>query len=119
MKIKKYLVTSLFFGILLCPVLAFAQAEPDDIALAEDKFQDNFYESLKQKGIENYDKAVLSLEKCLAAQPENPVVNYELGKNYLSLKDYKKAYDYFQKASVLDPKNKWYYVGMYDVSSNS
>ena len=115
MKIKKYLVASLFFGMLLFPAMVSAQAEPDDIALAEDKFQDNFYESLKQKGIENYDKAVLSLEKCLAAQPENPVVNYELGKNYLSLKDYKKAYDYFQKASVLDPKNKWYYVGMYDV----
>lgn len=115
MKIKKYLVASFFFGILLFPAMVFAQAEPDDIALAEDKFQDNFYESLKQKGIENYDKAVLALEKCLVAQPQNAVVNYELGKNYLSLKDYKKAYDYFQKASVLDPKNKWYFVGMYDV----
>lgn len=115
MKFKKYLVASLFFGMLLLPAMVFAQAEPDDIALAEDKFQDNFYESLKQKGIENYDKAVIALEKCLAAQPQNAVVNYELGKNYLNLKDYKKAYDYFQKASVLDPKNKWYYVGMYDV----
>ena len=115
MKIKKYLVSSLFFGMLLFPAFAFAQAEPDDIALAEDKFQDNFYESLKQKGIENYDKAVIALEKCLALKPENAVVHFELGKNYLSLKDYKKAYEYFQKASVLDPKNKWYLVGMYDV----
>lgn len=115
MKIKKYLFLSFVFGILLFPATVFAQAEPDDIALAEDVFQDNFYESLKQKGIENYDKAVLALEKCLKAQPQNAVVNYELGKNYLSLKDYKKAYEYFQKASVLDPKNKWYFVGMYDV----
>ena len=115
MKIKGFLVTSLFFGMLLFPFRVSAQAEPDDIALAEDKFQDNFYESLKQKGIENYDKAVIALEKCLASQPENAVVNYELGKNYLSLKEYKKAYDYFLKASILDPKNKWYFVGMYDV----
>lgn len=37
---------------MLCsPALVFAQAEPDDIALAEDAFQDNFYESLKQKAL--------------------------------------------------------------------
>ena len=94
---------------------AFAQKEPDDIALAEDVFQDNFYESLKQKGIENYDKAIISLEKCLKTQPENAVVYSELGKNYIQLKDFKKAYDSFEKASKIDPANKWYYVGMYDV----
>lgn len=115
MKIKKYLFSFLFFGMLCSPALVFAQAEPDDIALAEDAFQDNFYESLKQKGIENYDKAIIALEKCLKAQPQNATIHYELGKNYLSLKDYKKAYDFFQQATILDPKNKWFYVGMYDV----
>ncbi|HEU4496826.1 MAG TPA: tetratricopeptide repeat protein [Flavobacterium sp.] len=114
MKIKKYFVL-LLLGLLFIPASASAQAEPDDIALAEDAFQDSFYESLKQKGIENYDKAIAALEKCLKMQPQNAVVNYELGKNYLSLKDYEKAYSYFQQASALDPGNKWYYVGMYDV----
>src|SRR6476620_10203471 len=92
-----------------------AQTEPEDIAAVTDDFQDSFYESLKQKGIENYDKAVTALEKCLKLQPNNPVVYFELGKNYLSAKDYKKAYESFEKASQLDPKNHWYLVGMYDV----
>lgn len=115
MKIKNYLLSFLFFGMLSFPAQVLAQAEPDDIALAEDAFQDNFYESLKQKGIENYDKAITALEKCLKTQPQNATIYYELGKNYLNLKDYKKAYDFFVQASVLDPKNKWFYVGMYDV----
>lgn len=115
MKIKKYLLQLFFFGILCVPAKVFAQAEPDDIALAEDSFQDSFYESLKQKGIENYDKAIVALEKCLKLQPQNAVVYYELGKNYLSQKDYKKAYESFSQASLIDSKNKWYYVGMYDV----
>ena len=112
---KKYLYLSLSIGMFVISEPAFAQKEPDDIALAEDVFQENFYESLKQKGIENYDKAILSLEKCLKTQPENAAVYSELGKNYLLLKDYKKAYDSFEKASKIDPTNKWYYVGMYDV----
>ena len=89
-----------------------AQIEPEDIAAVTDEFQDSFYESLKQKGIENYDKAITSLEKCLQMQPNNPVVHFELGKNYLLSKDYKKAYASFEKASQLDPKNHWNLVGL-------
>lgn len=92
-----------------------AQTEPEDIAAVTDNFQDAFYESLKQKGIENYDKAIDALEKCLALQPNNPNVLHESGKNYLFLKDYKKAYESFEKAAKINPKNKWFWVGMYDV----
>nr|MBF6607316.1 tetratricopeptide repeat protein [Flavobacterium sp.] len=92
-----------------------AQAEPDDIALASDDFQEAFYESLKQKGIENYDKAITALEKCLKLEPNNATVHFELGKNYLAQRDYKKAYDSFERASQLDPSNMWFLVGMYDV----
>ena len=95
---------------------AFSQVEPEDIALDTDEFQVAFYESLLEKGIENYDKAVNALQKCLALEPNNPVVHFELGKNYLFQKDYKNAYDSFEKATQLDPKNRWYWVGLYDVS---
>ncbi|MBC7525238.1 MAG: cytochrome C biosynthesis protein, partial [Flavobacterium sp.] len=67
----------------------FAQIPKDTLALAENKFEDSFYESLKQKGIENYDKAIESLEKCKDLQPQNAIIYYELGKNYLSQKKYK------------------------------
>lgn len=92
-----------------------AQQEPEDIAAVTDSFQDAFFESLTQKGIENYDRAITALEKCKELQPNNPAVYNELGKNYQGLKDYKKAYDAFEKASQLDPKNMWPLVGMYDV----
>jgi tetratricopeptide (TPR) repeat protein len=103
-----------FFGILFSTSLL-AQTEPDAIALADDDFQNSFYESLLQKGIENYDKAITALEKCNKMQPDNDVVYFEMGKNYLAQKNYKDAYDSFEKAVKINPKNQWYWVGMYDV----
>lgn len=92
-----------------------AQTEPEDIASVSDDFENYFFESLKQKGIENYDKAIEALERCKDLQPKNAVVYFELGKNYLSQKKYKDAYDNFERATQIDPKNRWAWVGMYDV----
>lgn len=105
---------SFFLTLLLSSTLP-AQTEPDDIALANDEFQNAFYESLLQKGIENYDKAITALEKCKKMQPNNDVVYFEMGKNYLSQKKYKDAYDSFEKATEINAQNMWYWVGMYDV----
>ena len=102
-------------GTLLCPAVLHAQQEPDEIALANDEFENNFYEALKQKGIENYDKALDALEKCRMKEPENPIIYNEIGKNHLSLKNYPEAEKAFLKASQLDPKNRWYWSGLYDV----
>src|SRR6476620_2708137 len=96
---KKSVVILVFLAMFCNPITLIAQSNPEDIASVSDDFQESFYESLKQKGIENYDKAVQALEKCLKLQLENPTVLYELGKNYLSLKDYRKAYDSFDKAT--------------------
>ena len=112
---KKLAFYQFIFGIFFIPNTLLAQTEPEDIATVSSEFQDNYYESLKQKGIENYDKAIISLEKCLALEPNNPVVFFELGKNYLAQKKYKDAYDNFEKVTKIDPKNRWAWVGMYDV----
>lgn len=111
---KKFVLSIILFGI-LCPNSLLAQAAPDDIALVNDKFQDAFYESLKQKAIENYDKSIDALEICLKLEPNNAVIHFEFGKNYLAQKNYKNAKESFEKATQSDPKNKWYWVGLYDV----
>lgn len=113
---KKKVLTILFFALFGSTFLVFAQTEPEDIAMATDEYQDSFYESLKQKGIENYDKAIVSLEKCIKLKPNDAVAYFELGKNYLSLKEYQNAQNAFEKATQLDPKNKWFWLGIYDVS---
>lgn len=114
--IPKGVIVVLFFVLLGNPVSVMAQTEPEDIAMAKDEYQDSFYESLKQKGIENYDKAIVSLEKCIKLKPDDAVAYFELGKNYLPLKEYQNAQNSFEKATQLDPKNKWYWLGIYDVS---
>lgn len=101
--------------LITCCISAFAQQEPDDIALASNEFQLSYYEALKQKGIENNDKAIQELEKCLKLEPNNAAVYNELGRNYLKLRDYKASYDSFEKAFQIDPQNRWYLHGMYDV----
>ncbi len=114
MKNKAFLLFIL--GILGFPVLLCAQTEPEEIKLDTDQFQELFYESLLQKGIENYDKAIVALEKADKFRPNDATVYFELGKNYLALKDYQNAYTSFETATKLDPKNRWYWIGMYDVS---
>ena len=107
----------ILFLVLQCnSALLLAQTEPEEIKPVTDKFQDYFYEALKQKGIENYDKAITALEQCLKIKSNDATVYSELGKNYLALKDYKNAYSSFEKATQIDPKNKWFWIGMYDVS---
>ncbi|WP_396144263.1 tetratricopeptide repeat protein [Flavobacterium sp.] len=112
---KKIVLYSFLFGMFFIPNVLLAQTEPEDVATVSDEFENYYYESLKQKGIENYDKAIDALEKCKNIQPENPIVFFELGKNYLSQKKYKDAYDNFEKVTKIDPKNRWAWVGMYDV----
>jgi tetratricopeptide (TPR) repeat protein len=113
---KTYIKILPFIVGLLWVTAGFSQDEPEDIAAVTDDFQNSFYESLKQKGIENYDKAIQALEKCIKIQPNNAVVLYEMGKNYLSQKKYDNALESFEKASKIEPKNKWYWGGIYDVN---
>lgn len=114
MKLLRNLIF-LLLGMGCLPTTLLAQEEPNNVVVMDDGFQDHFYEALKQKSIENYDKAIESLEKCQKIQPENPVVYFEFGKNYLAQKKYKDAYDNFEKVTQMDPNNRWAWVGMYDV----
>ncbi len=108
----------LLIGMFCVPTCFWAQEdgiEPKKVVVMDDGYQDYFFEAIKQKSIENYDKAIEELDKAKKIEPDNPVTYFELGKNYFGQKKYKESYDNFEKASQLDPKNRWALVGMYDV----
>jgi tetratricopeptide (TPR) repeat protein len=115
MKNNVWFKSLIFSGIFMFQMISFAQTEPDSISVAKNDFEEHFFESLKQKGIENYDKAIVEMEKCLKMEPNNPILYHELGKNLLLLKKYPDAQRAFQKAVDLNPKERWYWNGLYDV----
>ena len=90
----------------------YAQEEQEsaDVYLEEytDEFQENFFEALKQKGIQNYDRAVDLLLKCKQLEPDNSVVDYELAKAYMLDKKYVQAQDYAVAALLSEPTDYWY-----------
>ena len=77
----------------MLPQNTFAQVDfnkrpNDDLGNVEDKFQEYFFEALKQKGIENYQKSANALLICIEMNDSDPVLFYELGKNYMQLKNF-------------------------------
>lgn len=119
---SKIFMLFLCFGTMLTATVAIAQQQ--DIAMQEvnednlenvtDAFQENFFEALKQKGIENYEKAIRALEVCEKLEPENPVVFFEKGKNYKLLGNYEAAIQNLQKSNRLKPNQEWVLVELMD-----
>jgi len=85
----------------------------DDLGDVSDELQATFFEAIKQKGIENYDKAIDLLETCNAQLPNNAAINFELGKNYYELDKLQLAENALQKANVLKPNNQWILETLY------
>lgn len=107
-----------FLGVFLCPQIDYAQGNfnnkpEDDLGDYEDEFQELFYEALKQKGIENYDRSVDALLKCIALDDKIPVLYFELGKNYSKIKNFGAAEDALKKAVNLEPDNEWFLDELY------
>ncbi|NJX14072.1 tetratricopeptide repeat protein [Tamlana crocina] len=117
MKKKNYIFIFLF-GMVFIPQAIYAQINfnntpNDDLGDNEDKFQEQFYEGLKQKGIENYDRAAEAFFKCIEIDKSVPVVHFELGKSYIALKNFGEAEDALKEAVDLDPDNEWFLDELY------
>lgn len=113
--IKRKHIVLLAFLLFSFGSFSHAQENPEDVALVDNQTEDNFYEALKQRGIENYDKAIVAIQKCLEKEPKNPAFLYELGKNQLDLKNYVDAEISFKSAIEIDSKQRWYWNGLYDI----
>lgn len=89
--------------------LGLSQETPieDDLGNVSDEFQETYYEALKQKGIENYDKAIELLVECASLEPNNASVHFELGKNYFETNRLNLAENALEKANKLKPNNQW------------
>lgn len=110
------LTIGFLIGLILIPNQTYTQEdkiEVEDSAevfLEEysDDFQEKFFEALKQKGIENYDRSINLLLECKLLDANNKVVDHELAKVYLADKKYLLAQEYSIEALVSEPTNSWY-----------
>ncbi len=73
-----------------------------------DQFQEAFFEALKQKGIENYDRAEALLLDAKKLDPLSPVVDHELARVLLLSKAYERAERYALDAVRARPGEYWY-----------
>lgn len=86
------------------------EEESAEVFLEEytDEFQEKFFEALKQKGIENYDRAINLLLECKTLEPFNPTIDHELAKTYFLNKQYIPSQEYAENALTKDPENFWF-----------
>jgi tetratricopeptide (TPR) repeat protein len=107
------------------PQTSFAQDEKgdeeilDELGVVTDRFQDHFFEALKQKGIENYDRALRALERAAQESPNEIAVYYEMAKNYGHLKQWEQAEVHYNKVLQMEPGRIEAYEGLYDVYYNT
>ncbi|SDG79025.1 tetratricopeptide repeat protein [Psychroflexus sediminis] len=69
----------------------------DELGNNTDEFQEVFFRAIAQRAVENPDKAIEALEKCLILKPDHTAVFYELAKNHLDLEAYEKAEEFLKK----------------------
>ncbi len=108
MKLKINILLFFFFGITIIPHLFYAQelseTPTDDLGNVSDAYQENFFEALKQRGIENHELALEALKKAEKAAKKDPKLEapvfFEIGKNLISVRRYRDGEAYLRR--VLD-----------------
>lgn len=107
---------------MLFSLVVTGQEQPMEEASAEvfleeytDEFQDKFFEALKQKGIENYDRAINLLLECKQLDKANSVIDHELAKAYLADKQFVSAQESAISAVMSEPENLWYLTTLVDI----
>ncbi|SEC40105.1 TPR repeat-containing protein [Tenacibaculum sp. MAR_2009_124] len=112
-KIKTRLILKSCFVLFLflSQTVVFAQ---DSIPVSQDiadkhllDFQENFFQAITQKAINNFQKAIDNLETCNELKPKNIAVLFELSKNYYKLQRFVEAIAYAEQALEIEPENIW------------
>ncbi|WP_273568727.1 tetratricopeptide repeat protein [Maribacter halichondriae] len=116
------------FGVLLFQIHTYAQEDQPEISLEpsaevfledySDEFQEKFFEALKQKGIENHDKAINLLLECKQLDDANSVVDHELAKAYFEDNQFISAQGHAVEAVLSEPANLWYLNTLVNILQN-
>ena len=121
MKNKFIFLTLFLIGIIWVPINTYAQDRPlnDDLGNTSDTFQENFFEGLKQKSIENYELALNALDKAEVAAKDNQenkaVVYFEKGKNLAALKRYEEAENNYNRVLEWSPEKIEVLEALYEI----
>ncbi|RAJ17941.1 tetratricopeptide repeat protein [Olleya aquimaris] len=115
---KSIYIFMLILGILMFPQHIYAQIDgdtppDDDLGDVSDAYQEHFFEALKQKGIENYQRAIENLLKCIEIDDSDAILYFELGKNYNQLKNFGAAEEALKEAVSKIPDNEWFLDELY------
>jgi tetratricopeptide (TPR) repeat protein len=78
-------------------------------------FEKFFFQALSERAIDNYDKAIIALEKCQNIRTNDLAVNFELSKNYFSQELYIEAISYANKALDIEPENTFVLEHLKDI----
>ncbi len=101
---------------LLCSLLGttynHAQIE-DDVEVSdsipgnidEETFKIKFFKALSERGIENYEKAIQTLNEIEQSVKDEAIVYFQLGLNYLDLENYRMSLIHLEKAKTLKPED--------------
>lgn len=80
-----------------------------------DRFQEVFFEAIKQKGIENYDRAEALFLEAKKLDPLSPVIDHELAKVLFKAKRYPQAERYALDAVRARPEEYWFVETLMDI----
>lgn len=72
-------------------------------------FDQTYFDAMKYRLKEDYDKSNELFEQCLAMQADNDVIWFKMAQNYFDAKNLHKAEFYVNKAIDLHPENRWYH----------
>jgi tetratricopeptide (TPR) repeat protein len=107
---KKY-----FFPILVILVTALLSCKQKEKSIAstlsgekEVKFKEHYFDACKEKMLGNSEQALKQFQQCLAIDPKNPAVKYEMANVYQYMGLNEDALRYAKEAANSDLKNKWY-----------
>ncbi len=117
MKFLSYLAIILMGTMVVSGDLYAQEEESAAISLEDntDVFQELFFEALKQKGIENYGKAINALLKCKQMEATNDVVDHELAKTYKMNNQLVLAEESAKEAIINQPENLWYLYTLLEI----